>query len=313
MVTTVVLLAGCRHLRPTVARAAESLPDAVAARFLPPAPALRVELTTLERTPTYDVQSGALVLADGGRARFEYYGPIDGPPRPLVLVLPILGGDGTITRLVARACAERGMAALHAERPCEILTADQDGRMIEELFRRSVAHARLLLDWAIASGGADPDRIGLVGISLGGILGTAVLAAEPRVRRAVIALAGADVSDLVRRSAEEQVRRYLAGRREAGFDEEAVAADLAREFVSDPVHLARYVDPRGVLFIRAAFDRVVPRTNAERLWQLLGRPERIDVPTGHYSAALLLPYLRGRILDHFARWEERPTALARRP
>jgi dipeptidyl aminopeptidase/acylaminoacyl peptidase len=312
LVTTAVLLAGCRNLRPSAPRPAEGLPESIAARFLPPAPPLRVEVETLERYPTYDVRGGALVLADGVRARFEYYRPVGALRRPLILVLPILGGESSVTRLLARAFAERGIAALHAERPCEVLTPDQDGRAIEELFRRTVATTKLLLDWTVASGDADPERIGLVGISLGGILGTAVLAADTRVRRGVIALAGADLPDLLPRSAEEQVRRYLASRKEIGFDEAAVAADFAREFVSDPVHLARYVDPRGLLFIRAAFDRVVPRTNAERLWELLGRPERLDVPTGHYSAALLLPYLRGRILGHFGAWEERRSS-ARRP
>jgi hypothetical protein len=52
--------------------------------------------------------------------------------------------------------------------------------------------------------------------------------------------------------------------------------------------------------VRAAFDRTMPSRNSSFLWECLGRPKRITLPTEHYTSALFLPWITGRIVD-FAR------------
>jgi predicted nuclease with TOPRIM domain len=49
-----------------------------------------------------------------------------------------------------------------------------------------------------------------------------------------------------------------------------------------------------VLFVSARFDGVVPERCRESLWEALGRPERIDVPFGHYTTILALEWIVSR-------------------
>lgn len=313
LLTTTLLFAACRHVRSEASRAPEPIPPALARYYGPAEEGIRPVLRELERTPGYVVRIGRPARGSGMPCGFEYYRPRTSRSFPLVFVLPILGGDGSLTRNISRSLAERGLGVIHLLRPEDLFHETQDAAYLEGLLRETVATARGLLDWAIAEGGADPERIGLVGISLGGVVGTALLASEPRIRRAVIALAGAGVPEIVARSEESSLRRYVRALTGRGIALDAIAADFEQNLRSDPDHLARYVDPKGVLFIRAAFDRVIPAANAERLWEKLGRPERLDIPTGHYTAALLLPYLRAKVAAHLRSWDEAPATASIRP
>jgi hypothetical protein len=56
-----------------------------------------------------------------------------------------------------------------------------------------------------------------------------------------------------------------------------------------------------VLLVSAHFDRVIPEDRTRALWQAMGRPRWLVVPTGHYQ---LLPYFwwaAGQGADHLDR------------
>jgi hypothetical protein len=67
----------------------------------------------------------------------------------------------------------------------------------------------------------------------------------------------------------------------------------------DPLVYASRTDPMRILMINAYFDQVIPYACSERLWEAMGRPLCITLPTGHYTAALYLWYIRYRIFIHF--------------
>ena len=74
---------------------------------------------------------------------------------------------------------------------------------------------------------------------------------------------------------------------------------------SDPLRLAPYIDRGRVLMVIARFDRSVGTRNSVRLWNALGRPAVINLPLGHYSSILALPYLHGRALLFFrGQWDD---------
>ena len=121
--------------------------------------------------------------------------PVGLPPgrRPAVLCLHILGGNGSITRAIASSYAARGMTALMPLMPmflertpaCGRLTdlASPDGpRHLGETFRAVPHDIRRSLDVLAALPEVDSQRIGLIGTSLGGILGVSA-ATDPRVRQ----------------------------------------------------------------------------------------------------------------------------------
>ena len=58
------------------------------------------------------------------------------------------------------------------------------GDPFETKVRRSIVNIRRTLDWVVARPDVAPDRVGLVGISLGAIAGTIIMAVEPRIQPA---------------------------------------------------------------------------------------------------------------------------------
>ena len=60
----------------------------------------------------------------------------------------------------------------------------------------------------------------------------------------------------------------------------------------DPEHEAGGMDATTTLFIEARFDRVVRWRESLALWRAIGRPRRVTLPCGHYSAAVFVPWIR---------------------
>jgi hypothetical protein len=61
----------------------------------------------------------------------------------------------------------------------------------------------------------------------------------------------------------------------------------------DPAHLGSRVDPTRVLIFEAEREDCVPRSAREALWEALGRPTRIRLPTTHADAFLGLTFRGG--------------------
>lgn len=214
---------------------------------------------------------------------------------PFLLVLPILAGGEPITERVCRSLARRGIASGSLERRWKLF---RERETIEELsakLARTVRAQRAFLDWMAQRGDVDESRLGVFGLSMGGMLATMLAAAEPRVQCAVICLAGGDFARLALEADEIQVQRWV--------EERCIADDLTpgelREevrarFDSDPLAFAGSVDARRVLFVDARFDRVLPKRSRVALWRALGRPERVDIPLGHYSSILALEWIVAR-------------------
>ena len=66
-----------------------------------------------------------------------------------------------------------------------------------------------------------------------------------------------------------------------------------------PIRFAPAVPTEKVLFVSAALDTVVPRRNQDLLWESLGRPQRLDLPFGHYTAALAIDRVLSEAAEHF--------------
>jgi hypothetical protein len=67
----------------------------------------------------------------------------------------------------------------------------------------------------------------------------------------------------------------------------------------DPLTYAPYVDPSKVMLVLARFDTVVPTQKGLLLKQKMGNPETIMIPSGHYTAALSIPYIKGQSFEFF--------------
>lgn len=234
------------------------------------------------------------------QVRFEYWrSKSAGPgPAPLVLVTPILGGGKRLARTHCRDFVRSGFHVLLAWRGAKVLRGSWSLETIPRFLTRAMAARRALVDWAARRPEVDPERIAAFGISMGGILTSVLVAVEPRIHSAVIALAGGDLPRVLTVSDEGRLVRFRERKQhELGLDPKGYEAALRRVLWTDPLQLAPSVDPRRVLLVTTRYDSVVPPDCQQRLWVALGRPLRYDLPTGHYGGIVYLPYVTEIVVD----------------
>ena len=258
---------------------------------------------------TLDVGRTVGVLAhEDERVRFEVRRAArrDGEPvRPLVLLVPILAGGKQLMGLIAERIRSHGFDVAFCERAGSALSPPQRGPDLDELFRRTVLHQRLLLAW-LRSDDEPPPHVHVLGLSMGGIVTTVLAAHEPTIDSVAICLAGADLAGLVLVTSERRVHSWLDWRQATdGIGRDSLYWEIHQFLEHEPARFAAEVETEKVLFVSAAFDTVVPRKNQSLLWEGLGRPQRLDVPFGHYTAAIAVDSVIGAAAEHFRAREGR--------
>jgi hypothetical protein len=297
-----VLLCGCLQLRQAGERAAPPpLPAAVRASFEgPPLASYRTEQAEVESGSHYRRIRFTLVPEDPGRSNvvFDYF-PIPGERNPVILILPISGGSRyPVEEIFAHHFIRNGFATIIAHRwrvPHEFELGAMDGWL-----RRSVTANQLVLDWIETRPELDTNRIGLFGISLGGIRGVLLTALDERIKAAALGLAGGDLPTILTQSADRGVvrrRDRILETREWTLAQ--LEADLRESITCEPNDFARHIDPQRVLLVLGCFDRVVPYAQGRSLREHLGKPETMLLPTGHYSAVLAIPAIQMRSVEFF--------------
>jgi dipeptidyl aminopeptidase/acylaminoacyl peptidase len=173
---------------------------------------------------------------------------------------------------------------------------------------------RRVVDWIETQPDLDPRRIGIFGISMGGIKGALLLPLEKRISAAAIGLAGGDLPYIMAHSTEPGVaKRREKELKERNLTLEECEQKLREILKFDPLRYASYVDPKKVLLVLARYDTVVPIEKGLELKEKMGNPETIMLPSGHYSAALSIPYIKSQAFDFFEKrfTEAQPQKLAR--
>ncbi len=181
-------------------------------------------------------------------------------PCPCALLLHPLSSDKeTMISHFGHVLADRGFASLaldanlHGERrrpraeplgPIEYL----------DLLRESVIEYRQAMDHLATRGELDTSRLGLLGYSLGAMMGAVLAGVDSRVRASVFMVGG----DLVR----EHVRRVPP-----------VLQGVLNSV--SPAHFVARVSPRPVLFINGTQDTVVPRRAAEIFHRAAREPKEV--------------------------------------
>ena len=244
--------------------------------------------------------------AENNVVHAEYFQPKGVGKRPAVVVLHILGADFALSRYLAARLADRGVAALFVKLPYygerrppggvkRFLSTDI-GRSVDSM-RQGVLDVRRALAWLGARPEIDPAKLGVTGISLGGIVSSLAAAVDPSVHRAAFLLAGGGLDEILWNMPETEAKRY----RKAWLDSGRTRADL--KILTAPLDPLTYADRlkgKAILMIAGTIDEVIPPSAAKALWETAGKPTIIWYDCGHYSAAgFLLPAIR-RTVDYFA-------------
>jgi dienelactone hydrolase len=229
----------------------------------------------------------------------EYFRPKGPGRRPAVVVLHILGADFALSRYLAARLADRGVAALfvklpyYGERrpagaPKRFLSADIDRSILA--MRQAVCDVRRAAAWLAGRPELDPARLGVAGVSLGGIVSSVAAAVEPTLNRGAFLLAGGGLDRILWEMPERDAIRS----KELWIASGRTRADLkALTEPFDPLTHAHRLVGKRIMMIAGNVDEVIPPDSARALWSAAGRPPIRWYDCGHYSAvAYLLPAVR---------------------
>jgi dienelactone hydrolase len=227
-----------------------------------------------------------------------------------VICLHILDGNYELARILCASLASRGVPAVmfklpyYGERalPGGTRALARNAGRFAEAMSQAFVDVRRTVDMLAARPEIDPERIGIAGISLGGIVSAAAAGGEPRLERAALILAGGDLLGIIHHARETaELSRTLRGL------PDAQRLDVERAIVAaDPLTHAAGLRGRAmagkVLMINATEDEVIPPTATRKLATALGMADRVDwlAGLGHYTAMTRLPEVVRQTVDFFA-------------
>jgi len=190
------------------------------------------------------------------------------------------------------------------------LSADPD--YCVKRFHMGIRDTRKILDYAEDQPGYDPKDVFIFGLSFGGMIAAMAMGIDKRIRKGTLVITGGNWRWInFYSSYAEAVRQDL---RENGNPYGCLnEADCVRRFRGNPVEWIRenihsvddifdkspipcyYYDPlayaplidQPVLFVKAAFDQIMPKNATEELAQLLKNKTERTIPTGHKSSIVL--------------------------
>jgi dienelactone hydrolase len=251
-------------------------------------------------------QEGNLVTARHYRSKSK-------GAKPLVIILPIWGIHAYPSDAMSAGLREYSGGSLNilqilGEEPLLDWDAISDTKneaeffdVLEQMIGRfvsTVIDIRRVVDWAQTQPDVDPERIALIGFSMGALVASVAVANEPRLAAGVLAMGGADPHEILAACDHEIAdgRRRVLEQLDWSLDQfkRAMQHELAG---INPARFLGMADPSRVLIIEAAKDTCVPKSARDRLWHAFGRPERIAYLYDHRTAFLAMTFLGGYSLQ----------------
>ena len=200
---------------------------------------------------------------------------------------------------MCRRIAEGGMAAFLIVQPysynrrlmpripdVELLSADVP-QMVGAV-RQAVLDARRAFDWLSTRSDIDPQRMGVAGISLGGIFAPLIAGVDHRAKVLVTIVGGVDVSDIVFDSP-------ITYGIQPGFHYHGVTYDsLKRDMAPiEPANWLQGFDPRNALLFNGRYDVFISPKQAHHLSKALGGAPIVWTNTGHYGSVFAEKEIEG--------------------
>ncbi|MBI2070440.1 MAG: hypothetical protein HYT79_07520 [Elusimicrobia bacterium] len=239
---------------------------------------------------------------------------------PFVIVLPILGGsDLWIENRFAAALTRRGLAAgililpqqfnrrYFLSLPSGKLFLDRNPERLANNFKQSLKDIQTLitaLQQGLALGGAGagdgrwkPKKFGILGTSLGGIVGSVAMSRDERLQAGAFLLAGSDPASILTEGDEtRRVAKKLGATR-------STLAGLLEDF--DLNGLTARKNPGGIwkgrpiLLIHAIWDGVIPRPARRALDEAIPHAQITHIPAGHVSAIVYIGWIKNKVAKFF--------------
>lgn len=200
----------------------------------------------------------------------------EGEKLPCIILMHGLGGNKTMFKAMWPMLTAQGYAlfaidaANHGDRkgPDTEAIFGVNAYYSRDALAQTVVDLRRAVDYLESRPDIDPNRIGYIGASMGGILGAIFAGVEPRVKAPVLLVAGGNYKVLMEKS-------VLSPLRAIEGQNDRVAQALKAMDAVDPVHYVGMISPRPVLFINGDADDVVPPDSNRALHEAAREPKEI--------------------------------------
>ncbi len=198
-------------------------------------------------------------------------------PYPLVVLMSGYGGSKNMLFQAVEQLSAKGCAAMaldpeyHGDR--KVPGKDMYSKLpysSRDAMIQTVIDYKRGIDFMGQRDDINIHRVGYIGGSMGGIIGAALAAEEPRLRAVALAVGGADWGYLLKHSV---VAEALGLRKGA----HPLDIKLFRRVVApaDPINLAQLISPRPVLMLNAKHDILVNPGSNKLLYNRLKEPKII--------------------------------------
>ncbi|MCX8082702.1 MAG: hypothetical protein N3D17_04835 [bacterium] len=252
---------------------------------------------------------------------------------PIVLIHSWMENKNGATEWFARELAKRGFGAYLLHLPYHMNRAHKryksgslfittDVNRSVNAYRQAVIDIMALCDWLEDGEKIIKGQIGMVGISLGAIILNTVMGIDKRIKAGVSILGGGNlhyiftrgiatlpivVGEMIKglrirdyRNMTKDYIEYLKEVRRVNMPEEIEDICCPREwFLIDPLTYAHLNQPRNVLMINGRFDLIVPVRATIQLWEALGRPPIVWLPSTHITSTFFHKTILYHTLKYF--------------
>ena len=161
--------------------------------------------------------------------------------------------------------------------------------------KQAVADARRARDAVAALPFVDTANISVLGISLGGFVTSTVAGLDRGYHNNFILLAGGNLPDVILNGTKDAAKVRLQ------LQKAGVTVEQIREHsrLIEPMRLAQRVDPQRTWLFSGTKDEVVPPACSiafAKAAGLVGK-HHVELPVGHYSAAIMIPVILQQTAD----------------
>ncbi len=235
--------------------------------------------------------------------QFKFHKATQNVKNKLIVLTPNILGETILERAMAQFLQESGYHVLIpiTEVRLDIVDENSFGR-IEDINRSSLKLTNLLIDYTHQFFEFDRDRIGLVGVSLGGIRSSMLLGSDDRFKVMFIAVAGSDMPSIYAYSE----HRIIIDIRERhmeflGLETQKEYEEILRKNIHlDSSIVANSKHLNNVAMIIANKDTSVPTINQWKLWSMIYQtghePKLYTFQMGHRPAAVQIYRLKDDVL-----------------
>lgn len=252
----------------------------------------------------------AMITLKNKTYEFELTLPDSKEPVPIVVGIPTIKGPTILESHLSVKFCELGIAYAIADvMPLEFDLSKNGIYETDKAMINGVRAIRMFLDYAATQPFAyeflkhpvDVNRVGVLGLSNGGTLATLLAAVDPRVKATVVMGSPGNIPQVLATSAETKVDEFRTVQMEHhGLATSEQYENFLRERISvSPIQLAPLIRKDSFFQVVIDPDIVVPTADQTELWEVLGRPRRLDIEGGHTSAIISMVLLESYTLSEF--------------